>query len=53
MKNQKKLIATFKGREAQAFEDDRVEITGKYRERKGVYELYMTIVDARERSRAN
>ena len=42
-KPKKKLIATFKGKEAQAFENDRVEITGKYR--KGVYELYMTIED--------
>ena len=37
MKNQKrKLIATFKGPIVRAFENDRVEITGKYR--KGVYE---------------
>ena len=42
MKNQKrKLIATFKGPIARAFENDRVEITGKYR--KGVYELYMMV----------
>ena len=40
-KTKKKLIATFKGKEAEAFENDRVEITGKFR--KGVYELYMTI----------
>jgi hypothetical protein len=39
----KKLIATFKGPEAEAFENDRVEFTEKYR--KGVYELYM-MVDA-------
>ena len=35
-KPKKKLIATFKGPVAEAFENDRVEITGKYR--KGVYE---------------
>ena len=40
-KSKRKLIATFKGPVAEAFENDRVEITGKYR--KGVYELYMTI----------
>ncbi|MGA7976057.1 MAG: hypothetical protein WB975_02385 [Nitrososphaeraceae archaeon] len=40
-KQKRKLIATFKGLEAEAFENDRVELTGKYR--KGVYELYMTI----------
>ena len=40
-KPKKKLIATFKGPVAEAFENDRVEITGKYRE--GVYELYMTM----------
>jgi hypothetical protein len=40
-KPKRKLIATFKGPESQAFEDDRVELTGKYR--KGVYELYMTM----------
>ena len=37
----RKLIATFKGPIADAFENDRVELTGKYR--KGVYELYMAI----------
>jgi hypothetical protein len=40
-KQKRKLIATFKGSEAQAFENDRVELTRKYR--KGVYELYMTV----------
>ena len=40
-KQKRELIATFKGYVAEAFENDRVEITGKYR--KGVYELYMTI----------
>lgn len=40
-KPKKKLIATFKGPIAQAFENDRVELTGKYR--KGVYELYMMV----------
>ena len=40
-KPKKKLIATFKGPVAEAFENDRVELTGKYP--KGVYELYMTI----------
>ena len=40
-KQKRKLIATFKGKEAQAFENDRVELTGK--SRKGVYELYTTI----------
>ena len=49
-KSKKKLIATFKGAEAQAFENDRVELTGKYR--KGLYELYMTIEESNE-SRAN
>jgi hypothetical protein len=37
----KKLIATFKGPIAKAFENDRVEFTGK--SRKGVYELYMVV----------
>ena len=36
-KPKKKLIATFKGPIAHAFENDRVELTGKYR--KGVYGL--------------
>jgi len=40
-KPKKKLVASFKGQLTQAFEDDRVELTGKYR--KGVYELYMRI----------
>jgi hypothetical protein len=40
-KPKKKLIATFKGPEAEAFENDIVELTGKYR--KGVYELNMTV----------
>jgi hypothetical protein len=40
-KRKRKLIATFKGRVAEAFENDRVELTGKYR--KGVYELYMMV----------
>jgi hypothetical protein len=42
-KPKKKLVASFKGPEAQAFEDDRVELTGKYHKSKGTYELYMTI----------
>jgi hypothetical protein len=45
-KQKRKLIATFKGAEGQAFEDDRVELTGKYR--KGVYELYMAIEESNE-----
>jgi hypothetical protein len=40
-KQKRKLIAIFKGPVAEAFENDRVELTGKYR--KGVYELYMTV----------
>ena len=40
-KQKRKLIATFKGPIAEAFEDDRVELTGKYH--KGVYELYMMV----------
>ena len=40
-KQKRKLIATFKGPVAEAFENDRVEITGK--SRKGIYELYMRI----------
>jgi hypothetical protein len=48
-KQKRKLIATFKGPEAQAFEDDRVELTGKYR--KGCYELYMTIDEHNEQTR--
>jgi hypothetical protein len=40
-KQKRKLIATFKGPVAEAFENDRVEITEKYRN--GVYKLYMTI----------
>jgi hypothetical protein len=42
-KQKRKLIATFKGKEAQAFEDDRVELNGKYHKSKGTYELYVTI----------
>jgi hypothetical protein len=42
-KQKRKLIATFKGKEAQALHNDRAEITGTYRESKGVYELYMTM----------
>ena len=40
-KQKKKLIATFTGREAQALRNDRAEITGTYRESKGLYELYL------------
>jgi hypothetical protein len=40
-KSKRKLIATFKGPEAEAFENDRIELTGKYR--KGDYELYMMV----------
>ena len=40
-KQKRKLIATFKGPITKAFENDRVELTGKYR--KGVYELYMMV----------
>jgi hypothetical protein len=40
-KPKKILVASFKGKEAEAFENDRVELTGK--SRKGIYELYMTI----------
>ena len=40
-KPKKKLVASFKGPIAKAFENDKVELTGKFR--KGVYELYMTI----------
>ena len=37
-KQKRKLIATFKGAEAQAFEDDRVEIAGK-----AIYDLWMKV----------
>ena len=40
-KQKRKLIATFTGKEAEAFENDRVELTGK--SHKGCYEVYMTI----------
>lgn len=46
-KPKKKLVASFKGPIAQAFEDDRVELTGK--SSKGTYELYMTIEEKKER----
>jgi hypothetical protein len=42
-KPKKKLIATFKGPEAEALHNDKAEITGTYRESKRVYELYMTM----------
>jgi hypothetical protein len=42
-KQKRKLIATFKGPEAEALHKDMAEITGSYRKSKGVYELYMTM----------
>ena len=45
-KPKKKLIATFRGTIAEAFENDRVEISGTYR--KGVYELYLTMDKRKE-----
>ena len=39
----KKLITTFRGKEAQALHNDEAEITGTYRKSKGTYELYMTM----------
>ncbi len=43
-KQKRKLIATFKGPEAQALHNDKPEISGVYR--KGVYELYMAVEKA-------
>ena len=40
-KQKRKLIATFKGREAEASTQRQAEISGTYR--KGVYELYLTM----------
>jgi hypothetical protein len=40
-KQKRRLIATFKGPEAEAFANDRVELTAK--SHKGIYELYMDI----------
>jgi len=40
-KQKRKLIATFKGQEAQALYNDRAELSGKYLD--GVYELYMSL----------
>jgi hypothetical protein len=42
-KQKRKLIAAFKGPRAEALHNDSAEITGTYRESKGVYELYMTV----------
>ena len=39
-KQNRKLIATFKGPIAEALHNDTAELTGTYRN--GVYELYMT-----------
>lgn len=40
-KQKRKLIATFKGQDAEALHNDNAEISGTYR--KGVYQLFLTM----------